>query len=176
MASLVRHKHLSGTATMVFMLLLTLATGPAWSAERWDMAAAYSPKEYITSSYIAFAKKVTKSTGGALKLKCTRPAHSLKVRKYLARSNPAKCRSARFLLGAQAKQAPIFGIDTVPFLATSVDEAWELYQVSKNELGYELKERNMKLLFTAVWPPQGLFTKGKTRQHRRYEEHEVSSL
>ena len=68
MTSSIRHKHLTGTASIIITMLLTLISGPAWSAERWDMAAAYSPKEYITSSYIAFAKKVTKSTGGALKI------------------------------------------------------------------------------------------------------------
>jgi len=161
MENSIRHKRLAGMNFIVFMLLLTLVSGTAWSAERWDMAAAYSPKEYITSSYIAFAKKVTKSTGGALKI-VVHPSGSLvKGADIFGAVESGKVQIGAFLLGAQAKQGPIFGIDTVPFLATSVDKAWELYQVSKNELGYELKERNMKLLFTAVWPPQGLFTKVK---------------
>ena len=65
------------------------------------------------------------------------------------------------IIGAHAKEDPVFGVDIVPFLATDVDEAWELYQVSKNALAYALKQRNMHLLFTAVWPPQGLFVNKK---------------
>jgi TRAP-type C4-dicarboxylate transport system substrate-binding protein len=72
-----------------------------------------------------------------------------------------KLQMGAILIGAHAEKDPIFGIDTVPFLATNVDQAWKLYQVSKNALDYALKEHNMKLLFTAVWPPQGLFTKVK---------------
>ena len=157
----IRHKYLAATATKAIMMLLMLVTGPAWSAERWDMAAAYSPKEYITSSYIAFAKKVTKSTGGALKI-VVHPSGSLvKGAEIFGAVESGKVPIGEILLGAHADKNPIFGIDTVPFLATSVDQAWELYLVSKNELAYVLKERNLKLLFTAVWPPQGLFTKIK---------------
>jgi len=161
MTTSIRHNHLTGTSGIVITMLLALAAGTAWSAERWDMAAAYSPKEYITSSYIAFAKKVAKSTDGALKIKVHASGSLVKGTEIFSAVESGKVQIGAFLLGAQARQAPIFGIDTVPFLATSVDKAWELYQVSKNELGYELKERNMKLLFTAVWPPQGLFTKVK---------------
>ena len=138
-----------------------LVTGSAWAAEKWDMATAYSPKEYITSSYIAFAKKVAKSSGGALKI-AVHPSGSLyKGAEIFSAVESGKLQMGAILIGAHAEKDPIFGIDTVPFLATNVDQAWKLYQVSKNALDYALKEHNMKLLFTAVWPPQGLFTKVK---------------
>ena len=138
-----------------------LVTGSAWAAEKWDMATAYSPKEYITSSYIAFAKKVVKSSGGALEI-VVHPSGSLyKGAEIFSAVESGKLQMGAILIGAHAEKDPIFGIDTVPFLATNVDQAWKLYQVSKNALDYALKEHNMKLLFTAVWPPQGLFTKVK---------------
>ncbi len=161
MKNSIRYKSLTDTMPTVIMLLLTFVAGPAWSAEKWDMAAAYSPKEYITSSYIAFARRVTKSTGGALTIKVHPSGKLIKGAEIFAAVESGKVPIGAFLLGAQAKENPIFGVDTVPFLATDVDQAWELYQVSKNALDYALKERNMKLLFTAVWPPQGLFTKVK---------------
>lgn len=157
----IRYKDPSGTATKAILLLLALVTGSAWSGEKWDMASAYAPKEYITSSYIAFARKVTKHSGGALKI-VVHPSGSLvKGAEIFNAVGSGKVAMGGFLIGAQAKENPIFGVDTVPFLATDVDAAWKLYQVSKNALDYALKERNMKLLFTAVWPPQGLFTKIK---------------
>ena len=64
-------------------------------------------------------------------------------------------------MGAHAKEDAIFGVDTVPFLATNGDQAWKLYQASKPALEAALERRGMKLLFTAVWPPQGLFVKKK---------------
>jgi TRAP-type C4-dicarboxylate transport system substrate-binding protein len=138
-----------------------LVTGSAWAADKWDMATAYSPKEYITSSYIEFAKKVAKSSDGALEI-VVHPSGSLyKGAEIFSAVESGKLQMGAILIGAHAEKDPIFGIDTVPFLATDVDQAWKLYQASKNALDYALKEYNMKLLFTAVWPPQGLFTKVK---------------
>ena len=157
----IRYKFPIGPTPLVILMLLTLAAGSVWAAEKWDMAAAYAPKEYITSSYIAFAKKVTKSSGGKLAIKVHPSGKLYKGAEIFDAVGSGKIPIGAFLLGTQVKEDPIFGIDTVPFLATDVDQAWELYQVSKNALDYALKERNLKLLFTAVWPPQGLFTKVK---------------
>lgn len=157
----IRYKLPTVTAPLGILLLLTLVAGPAWAAEKWDMAAAYSPKEYITSSYIAFARKVAKSSGGKLTIKVHPSGRLYKGAEIFDAVGSGKIPIGAFLLGSQAKINPIFGIDSVPFLATDVDQAWELYQASKNAMDYALKEHNMKLLFTAVWPPQGLFTKVK---------------
>ncbi len=152
-----RHKYLAGTTTKVIMLLLTLVTGPAWSAKNWDMAAAYPAKDYITSSYIAFAKGVTKHSGGSLKIKVHASGSLVQGAEIFSAVESGRVAIGGLIIGAHADEDPIFGVDTVPFLATDVDQAWQLYQVSKNALAYALKQRNMHLLFTAVWPPQGLF-------------------
>jgi TRAP-type C4-dicarboxylate transport system substrate-binding protein len=156
-----RHKYLAGTSTQIIVILLTLVTGPAWSAEKWDMAAAYPAKDYITSNYIAFAKGVTKHSGGSLKIKVHPSGSLVKGAEIFSAVESGRVAIGGLIIGAQVKEDPIFGVDTVPFLATDVDEAWELYQVSKNALAYALKQRNMHLLFTAVWPPQGLFVNKK---------------
>jgi TRAP-type C4-dicarboxylate transport system substrate-binding protein len=161
MKNSMRQKYLAGTSTQVIMILLTLVTGPAWSAENWDMAAAYPAKDYITSSYIAFAKKVTKHSGGALKIKVHASGSLVKGAEIFSAVGSGRVAIGGLIIGAHADEDPIFGVDTVPFLATDVDEAWQLYQVSKNALAYALKQRNMHLLFTAVWPPQGLFINRK---------------
>ena len=157
MKNSMRHKYLTGTSTQVIVILLALLTGPAWSAEKWDMAAAYPAKDYITSSYIAFAKQVTKHSGGALKIKVHASGSLVKGAEIFSAVESGRVAIGGLIIGAHENKDPIFGVDTVPFLATDVDQAWELYQVSKNALAYALKQRNMHLLFTAVWPPQGLF-------------------
>jgi len=161
MKNSIRFKYLVATTAKAIMILLALVTGPAWSAEKWDMAAAYPAKDYITSSYIAFAKQVTKHSGGALKIKVHPSGSLVKGAEIFSAVESGQVAIGGLIIGAQAKQDPIFGVDTVPFLATDVDQAWELYQVSKNALAYALKQRNMHLLFTAVWPPQGLFINKK---------------
>ena len=152
------HRYLL-SASKALSVILILSAGPAWSAETWDMATAYSPKEYITSGYIAFARKVSSSSDGALKIKVHPSGKLFKGAEIFDAVGSGKIPIGAFLLGSQASKNPIYGIDTVPFLATNYDQAWELYQASKNALDYALKQQNMKLLFTAVWPPQGLYTK-----------------
>ena len=161
MKNTMRYKYLTGTSTQVIMALLALVTAPAWSAEKWDMAAAYPAKDYITSSYIAFAKQVTQRSGGSLEIKVHASGSLVKGAEIFSAVESGRVPIGGLLIGAHVKEDPIFGVDTVPFLATDVDAAWKLYQVSKNALAYALKQRNMHLLFTAVWPPQGLFINKK---------------
>lgn len=138
---------------------LGLAASSALAAEKWDMPAGYSAKNFITSAYIEFAKTVTAKSGGELEI-VVHPSGSLyKASEILRAVRSGQVAIGGRYIGAHAREDAIFGIDTVPFLATNGDEAWKLYQASKPQLAAALEKRGMKLLFTAVWPPQGLFSK-----------------
>ncbi|HEY7787901.1 MAG TPA: TRAP transporter substrate-binding protein, partial [Casimicrobiaceae bacterium] len=53
---------------------------------------------------------------------------------------------------------PLYGIDGVPFLATSYGEAFKLYKAERKALEAKLAKQGMMLLYTVPWPPQGIFT------------------
>ncbi|MDH3740462.1 MAG: TRAP transporter substrate-binding protein [Hyphomicrobiales bacterium] len=153
-----KRNYLTSVAAAGFMAL-AFSASPANAGEKWDMPAAYSAKNFITSSYIAFAEKVTKESGGDLEI-VVHPSGSLyKGAEILRAVRSGQVPIGGRYMGAHAKEDAIFGVDTVPFLATNADEAWKLYQASKPQLEAALEKRGMKLLFTAVWPPQGLFAK-----------------
>src|SRR3546814_19190761 len=59
------------------------------------------------------------------------------------------------LISALGNEDPLFEIDALPFLATSFDDAWKLYQASKPELEETLDAAGLKLLYTVAWPTQG---------------------
>ena len=139
----------------------TIAVPGAMAAEKWDMPAAYSAKNFITSSYIKFAEEVTKRSGGELEV-VVHPSGSLyKASEILRAVRTGQVPIGARYIGAHSSEDPLFGIDTVPFLATNVDQARKLYKASKPDLEAALEKRGLKLLFTAVWPPQGLFSKKK---------------
>ena len=143
------------------MILSASVFSPLAAADKWDMPAGYSAKNFITKSYISFAETVTKNSGGKLEI-VVHPSGSLyKASEILRAVRSGQVPIGGRYMGAHAKEDPLFGIDTVPFLATNADEAWKLYQASKPALEAALEERGLKLLFTAVWPPQGLFVKKK---------------
>src|SRR3546814_15748180 len=56
-----------------------------------------------------------------------------------------------------ANDIPVFGIDTVSFLATSYDDAMKLYKASKPVIEKKLAAQGMTLLYTVPWPPQGIY-------------------
>lgn len=156
-----RRRFLATSVTMA-----AAAGGLGWiraasAAEDWDMPAAYSGSNFISKSYVAFAEAVEMKTGGDLSI-TVHPGGSLYggseiMRVVRERQVPI---GARFL-AAHSNEAPILGVDTIPFLATDQDEAWALYQASKPAVEEALAERGLKLLFAPVWPPQGLFSKNK---------------
>ncbi|TWI90171.1 extracellular solute-binding protein (family 7) [Roseibium hamelinense] len=58
-----------------------------------------------------------------------------------------------------SNEDPVFGVDSVPFMANSYDAAWKLYQASKPVLEEKLSEQGLQLLYTVPWPPQGIYAK-----------------
>ena len=63
------------------------------------------------------------------------------------------------LVSRLENENPIYGADSVPFLATSYDEAKKLYAAQKPMMEEALAKDGLKLLFSVPWPPQGLYTK-----------------
>ncbi len=63
------------------------------------------------------------------------------------------------LISIHENEDPIFGIDVVPFLATSFPEAKKLYAASKAAVEKKLDSQGVKLLFMVPWAPQGVYTK-----------------
>ena len=63
-----------------------------------------------------------------------------------------------FLLSGAANENPLFGIDAVPFLATSYPEARRLADAARPALEKVLAAQGMKLLFVSPWPGQSLYS------------------
>ncbi len=126
-------------------------------AEKWDMPAAYSAGNHVTSAYIDFAKQVTENSGGALEI-VVHPSGSLYPGGEILRAvRSGQVSIGGRYMGAHAKEDSVFGMDTVPFLATNISDAKKLYSASKPAIEKALEKRGMKLLFMAPWPAQGLF-------------------
>lgn len=130
-------------------------------AEKWDMALAYSSTNYHSEIAAEFAAEVTEKTGGELEI-VTHPAGSLfsgseiygALRRGLA---PIGER----LISALGNDDALYEIDSLPFLATSFDDAKKLYEASKEELVKTLDENRLHFLYSCPWPPQGFYSVDK---------------
>jgi TRAP-type C4-dicarboxylate transport system substrate-binding protein len=58
-----------------------------------------------------------------------------------------------------SNEDPLYGIDGIPFLATSYPDALKLYKASRKAIDAKLGAQGMTLLLAVPWPPQGVYSK-----------------
>ena len=147
------------------MKTLMLAAAGAMSlagasfAETWDMPMAYSGSNFHSVTGAEFAQCVTTGTGGEIEI-VTHPSGSLFKGGDIKRAiQTGQAPIGERLLSGHQNENPIFGIDSVPFLATSFDDAAKLWKATKPTMEKILADQNLTLLYSVPWPPQGLYFK-----------------
>ena len=118
---------------------------------------AYAPGNFHSQTAVLFAKAVERATNGDLKI-VVHAGGSLFPGGEIKRAvQTGQAQIGERLMSALSNENPMFGIDAVPFLATSFDEAWRLYQSSKPSIEELLAKQNIVFLYATPWPPQGLY-------------------
>ena len=69
-----------------------------------------------------------------------------------------QAQAGEILLVNFENENPLFGVDGIPFLATSYADSMKLYRAQKPALEKLLGTQGIRLLFTVPWPPQGIYT------------------
>jgi TRAP-type transport system periplasmic protein len=146
------------TATAV-ALAITAAPNVALAQVKLDLAAAYAPANFHTENLVIFANEVDKATAGKVKITVHANASLFKATeiKNAVRGNQAAM--GEILISNFENEWAMWGIDVIPFLADSYDEAQKLYKITKPMMEKKLAEQGMMLLFTVPWPPQGIYSK-----------------
>ncbi len=130
---------------------------PALSAETWDMPLAYSATNYHSQLAAQFAKDVNAKIGDEIEI-VTHPGGSLyKGSEIFGALRRGLAPIGERLISALGNEDPIFEVDALPFVATSFEDSWKLYQASKPAMEKVLSKKGLKLLYTVPWPPQGLY-------------------
>lgn len=156
-----KHKEIIMTKLKSTLLASAVALGLATAAgaEKWDMPMAYSATNFHSETGAAFAQCVTEGTQKDIEI-VTHPSGSLFKGADIKRAiQTGQVPIGERLLSGHQNENPIFGIDSIPFLATSFDDAAVLWKVAKPAMEKILMEQNMTLLYSVPWPPQGLYFK-----------------
>lgn len=133
------------------------------AGEKWDMPMAYSATNFHSVTGAEFAKCVTVGTGGDVEI-TTHPSGSLFKGNEIKRAvQTGQAPIGERILSAHQNENPIFGIDSVPFLATSFDASDKLWAAAKPTIEKILDEQNLVLLYAVPWPPQGLYFKKEVK-------------
>src|SRR5690348_6792210 len=152
-----RRKPMKRPFTLVAALLFA-ATLPALAQTKWDLPSAYPANNFHTENLQQFANDIDKATGGKLKIQIHSNASLFKAPEIKRAVQGGQAQAGEILLVNYENEDPLYGLDGVPFLATSYAEAWKLYKASRRALEDKLAKQGMMLLYTVAWPPQGIYT------------------
>ena len=150
------HKKVAGVALAVMAMA---STGAVFAQVKWDLPAAYAPGNFHTENLELFAKDVDTFSAGKLKIAVHSNASLFKAPEIKRAVQGGQAQLGEILLVNYENENPIFGMDGVPFLATSYKDAWALQQVQVPALDKYLAAQGMKVLYTVPWQPQGIYSK-----------------
>jgi TRAP-type C4-dicarboxylate transport system substrate-binding protein len=143
----------------VAIVALSLACGFASAQTKWDLPTAYPASNFHTENIVEFAADVDKATGGRLKIQVHPNASLFKAPEIKRAVQGAQAQAGEMLWVNYENENALFGIDGVPFLATSYGDAMKLWKASRKPLEEQLAKQGLRVLFSVPWPPQGIYSK-----------------
>ena len=139
-------------------LVLSIAA-PAAAQTKWNLPAAYPADNPHTVNLNAFAKDVNGLTGGKLQVTVHAGASLFKAPEIKRAVMTGQAQMGEVLISIHENEDPIYGLDVVPFLATSYPQSYKLWQASKPAIEKKLAAQGLMLLFAVPWGPQGIYAK-----------------
>ena len=144
------------TSVALFMLPVTNA---AVAAQTWDMPTAYPASNFQTVNAHEFSVCVADGTKGDINI-VLHPNGSLFKGNDIKRAvQTGQTQIGERLLSSHENENPVFGTDSIPFIATTYDDSVKLFESARPELDKVLSNQGLKLLYSVPWPPQGLYFK-----------------
>ena len=136
-----------------------LGAAPVQAQTKWNLPAAYPATNYHTENLAQFAKDVEAATGGKISIAIHANASLFKAPEIKRAVATGQAQLGEVLISLHENEDPLFGIDVVPFLATSFAQSKKLWAASKPATEKKLAAQGLTVLFAVPWPPQGIYAK-----------------
>jgi TRAP-type transport system periplasmic protein len=136
-----------------------LVASSALAQTKWDLPSGYGVNTFQVQNLQWFADELDKASGGKLKVVVHPGASLFKANEIKRAVQTGQTPIGEFILSGAANENALFGIDSIPFLATTYADAKRLDAASVPALDKLLASQGMKLLYTVPWPGQSLYTK-----------------
>ena len=142
-----------------WIAILALGASSIVTAQtKWDLPTGYATGSFQTENVQTFANDVDKATGGKLKITLHANGSLYKANEIKRAVQTGQTQAGEFILSGASNENALFGVDSIPFLATSYADARKLYVAQKPALEKLLASQGIKLLFSVPWPPQSLYS------------------
>jgi TRAP-type transport system periplasmic protein len=138
--------------------LFAAASLAAAAQTKWDMPTPYAATNFHTENVMQFAADVDKATQGKLKITVHSNASLFKAPEIKRAVQGGQAQIGEILISGYSNEDPIFGVDSVPFLATSYADAAKLWKASRKALEDKFAKQGMMVLYSVPWPPQGIYS------------------
>ncbi len=139
------------------LLIAGLAASLVASNVKMDLNAKYGANNFHTKGAEKFATLVKDYTKGSVNI-------TVHAGSSLIKGNPLKAvkdgtvAMTDMFIPFTSGGGKVFGISALPFIASSYDDAYKLYQISKPAYEKTAKKWNQKLLYSVTWPPSGFYS------------------
>ncbi|MFI8619240.1 TRAP transporter substrate-binding protein [Acidovorax sp. NPDC077693] len=143
---------------MMFGLCAAAAACLAHAETKWDLPSGYAVNTFQVQNLQQFVQDVGKASGGKLKITVHPNASLFKANEIKRTVQSGQVAIGEFILSGAANEAAVYGVDSIPFLATSYADSRRLDQASRPLLVKTLGAQGMKLLYTVPWPAQSLYS------------------
>jgi len=133
-------------------------TAPALAQQNWDMPTGYPASNFHTENIRQFAAEVAAATAGKLGITVHDNGSLFKANEIKRAVQGGQADIGEIIISGFSNEDPMFGIDSIPFLATGYPGAKKLWDVSKAATEARLAKQGIKVLYSVPWPPQGIFS------------------
>lgn len=131
------------------------------TAQSWDMPTPYGDSTFHTQNISQFADDVRAATDGALDITLHSAGSLFPHAEIRGAVRNRSVPIGEFFLSRLSNEDLAFGIDSQPLIATSYEEAADLWAAQKPVVTELLAEQGLMPLFSVPWPAQGLYTNGE---------------
>jgi TRAP-type C4-dicarboxylate transport system substrate-binding protein len=131
----------------------------AAKAETWNMASTYPESTFHTKNIRLFINDVEKATNGKLKIILHSGSSLFSMGAMKQAVQTGQVPIGEVLLGQYGNEHPIFEASAIPFLATGLENAKKLWEITLPIMTEYLAKQGTKLLYGVPWPEQGIYTK-----------------
>jgi TRAP-type C4-dicarboxylate transport system substrate-binding protein len=140
------------------------APSPAGAQTKWILPSAYPADNFHSENLAAFARDMADMTGGKLTITVYPNASLFPATAIKSAVRIGQAQVGEVLLSLHDNEDAMLGIDVVPFLAASYEEARKLWEASRPAIERRLAAQGLMVLFAVPWPPQGIYAKKEIKQ------------
>ncbi len=145
-------------ASALIAFCASASCAAAFAQTQWDMPTPYGASNFHTENIVQFVADIDRATAGKLKITVHSNGSLFKANEIKRAVQGGQAQIGEILISGYSNEDPVFGVDSVPFLATSYADAAKLWKVSRKAIERRFAKQGMVVLYSVPWPPQGIYS------------------